>query len=347
MFLRGERAPRLHQTMNINPVPRHCCCWWFALALALNTSAAASAAWERLAPLPVGNGGFVGAAIAGEIVVAGGTTWQGDTKTWLDRIWAYDPARNTWRTAGRLAAPVAYAVTGQTGGAWWFAGGSSGTATNQSLWKLEAGLLPRLVAPLDRGFVYAAGALLGSTLYVVGGTEDQAKLDRLTNTFLAIDIETGSTTRLADYPEPGIATGTAAVAGGRLCVFGGARWNPATETVVNQAAAHAYSPAKKRWETLPPLPHPGRGLTAVALDERHIFIAGGYRNDEVEFVTAAFVFTVETGVYVPTTPLPYAAMVSLVRSGDWLYCLGGEDRKKHRTDAVFRIKWAELLPFRR
>ena len=40
------------------------------LAAVARCAAAAPARWERLAPLPVGNGGFVGAAIAGEIVVA-------------------------------------------------------------------------------------------------------------------------------------------------------------------------------------------------------------------------------------------------------------------------------------
>jgi hypothetical protein len=35
--------------------------------------------------------------------------------------------------------------------------------------------------------------------------------------------------------------------------------------------------------------------------------------------------------------------VSLVKSGDWLYCIGGEDRKRHRTDAIYRIRWRELL----
>jgi hypothetical protein len=35
--------------------------------------------WERLAPVPISNGGFVSAAVGGEIVIAGGTTWNCDT----------------------------------------------------------------------------------------------------------------------------------------------------------------------------------------------------------------------------------------------------------------------------
>lgn len=304
---------------------------------------AAAAGWERIAPLPIGNGGFIAAAFGREIMVAGGTTWDGDTKKWLDPIWIYDPERNVWREAGRLAAPLAYAATGQDANTLWFAGGSSGTATNHALWKIEKGHSPQRVASLDRGIVYAASALIGSTLYAVGGTDDQAALDRVSPTLFGIDIKTGVITRLADYPEKGLTTAAAAAIGDRFFVFGGARWDEDAKKVVNHATAYVYSVAKKRWNALPRLPHAGRGLAAVALDARHILVAGGYRNDEVEFVTDALLLEVETGRYLQTTPLPYAAMVSLVKSGDWIYCLGGEDRKRHRTDAVYRIRWKDLV----
>lgn len=316
---------------------------WLAALAFLPGAVAVPAPWERLAPLPMGNGGFVAAAIEGKIIVAGGTTWQGDTKRWLDQIWAYDPGQNVWREVGRLAAPFAYGTAGTGDGGLWLAGGSSGTSTHRSLWRLEQEFTPRLVARLDWGAVYAAGAVIGTTLYAVGGTDDQAALDRVGNTFVAVDLKTGTTTRLPDYPEAGLTTGTMAAAGGRLFVFGGARWDPAKKTVVNHATAHVYTPAEKRWEALPRLPHPGRGITAVALNDRHILVAGGYRNDAVEFVADAFSFEVQARTYTATTPLPYAGMVSLVRESGWLYCLGGEDRKKHRADAVHRIRWQELL----
>ena len=198
---------------------------WLAAVGLLQSVAAAPARWERLAPLPVGNGGFVGGPISGEIVVAGGTTWQGDNNIWLDRIWVYSPVRNAWREAGRLEAPVAYAVAGQVGDTVWYASGSSGGVTHRSLWALDGDLAPRLISRLDRGCVYAAGARIGLALYVVGGTDDQARLDRITNQFLAIDLKTGAVTRLPDYPETSLTTGTAAAVGTQLFVFGGARWD--------------------------------------------------------------------------------------------------------------------------
>jgi len=315
-------------------------------AAALLYTTVASAAWERLAPLPVPNGGFIGTVNGDRIIAAGGVTWQGDAKIWLSGIWSYDPARNAWNEIGNLPAPLAYSVSGFAGATVWFAGGSSGESTQRSLWRIDPGQPPRVVAPIDAALVYAAGGLIGTTLYAAGGTDDQAAIERITNRFVGIDVRSGQTTRLPDYPEASLTTGTAAVVGGKLYVFGGARWDPVAKTVVNHASAHVFSPDTNRWERLPPLPHPGRGFNAVALDDRHILVAGGYRNDEVEFVVDAFIFDTRSRVFTSTKPLPYAAMVTLIRSGEFLYCLGGEDRKRHRTDAAFRIRWQELLPLR-
>lgn len=312
------------------------------LMIPVSVADAATSTWERLAPLPVSNGGFLSGVIDGKIVIAGGTTWKDDTKLWLDRIWAYDPNRNQWREAGRLPSALAYPVSAHDGRTVWFASGSSGTRTDQGLWRMDTAGMPKRVAKIEDAFVYASGGIIGSNLYVVGGTDDQGKIDRVTNTFRAIDVSTGKITPLANYPETGLTTGTAAVMGERLFVFGGARWDAQRATVVNHGTAHVYSVAQKSWRALPPLPHATRGLTAIVLDGRRIYLAGGYRNDEVEFVADAYLFDVQTQTYTPTTPLPYAGMVSLVTVGDWLYCVGGEDRKRHRSDAVFRIRWKTL-----
>lgn len=313
------------------------------LCAVLSLNAGAAPVWERRAPLPVGNGGFVAAAIEGRIVLAGGTTWQGETKRWLDEIWTYDPAADTWRPAGRLPGPLAYPASGYDGSRLWWIGGSGGGSALPGLWRLGGEMRPERVAPIAAGRVYAAGGVVEGRLLVVGGTDDQAALDRVNSSLCAIDLATGTVTDLPAYPEASLTTPAAVTVGGRLFVFGGARWDATAKTVVNHAAAHVYDVAAGRWLPLPPLPHPGRGLAAVALDARRILLAGGYRNDAVEFVADAYVFDVERGTYAPAPPLPYAAMVTLVRDGEWLYCLGGEDRKRHRTDAVFRVAWRSWL----
>lgn len=311
----------------------------FALSMISN-----AADWERIAPLPEQNGGFACGSVGGQIVIIGGTNWRHGTKHWLSRIHVYTPATNQWREIGTLATPLAYAATGQDAEALWIAGGSSGTATHRSVWKIDPDLSAKHVFSLDAAPVLAGGALIGTTLYVLGGTDDMNRLDHVSRTFLAVDLHAGRTARRADYPGPAFMIGAFAACGDRVFAFGGARWDEAANAVANLSSAHAFSTVTQRWEELPKLPGVIRGITAVTLDDSHILIAGGYRNDDEEFTDAAFIFDVKALRYVPTKPLPYKAMVSLVKSGEWLYCLGGEDRKQHRTDAAFRIRWKEMLP---
>lgn len=306
----------------------------------MNSSAAE---WKRLAPLPEPNGGFISGAVDGRIIILGGTNWRDDTKHWLTRIHAYDPASNTWSASGALDVSLGYAVAGEHAGALWFAGGSGGKGTHSRVLSIDRSLDVKIAFTLTGGVALGGGAVLGSSLYVLGGTDDMDHLERATNAFVAIDLRSGRTTKLPDYPEPAFFIGATAACGDRLFAFGGARWDAATKTVANVSAAHAFNTVSGRWEKLAPLPAAIRGITAVALDDTRILLAGGYKNDAEEFTDEALIYDVASGKYIATQPLPYRAMVNLVKSGDWLYCLGGEDRKKHRSDAVFRIRWKDLL----
>jgi N-acetylneuraminic acid mutarotase len=313
------------------------------LASALLAGASGAAGWERLAVLPEPNGGAVAGVVGDQIILAGGTNWKDDTKRWLDCIHAYDPKTGAWREVGRLDAPLAYAAVGEYAGALWFAGGSSGGRSQPAVWKMDRHLSVKRAFTLDRGFALAGSGVIGSSLHVLGGTEDMNDLSRATNGFFAIDLRHGRVTRLPDYPEPAFITGAAAACGNRFFAFGGARWDAAANSVANLSSAHAFDPAAGRWETLAPLPYAVRGLTALPLDGDRIFLAGGYRSDLEEFTAGAFIFDIRSGKYTPAPPLPYRAMVHLVRLGDWVYCLGGEDQKKHRTDAGWRIRAKDLL----
>lgn len=310
------------------------------LAFTMKTTAAT---WERLAPLPEPAAGFIVGAFDGNIVIAGGTNWRGETKHWIDLIQLYDPARNAWREVGRLPAPLAYAASGRTADGLCFAGGSSGPQTHGTLAVLDRQFAVKTIATIEPRFVYAGGTVLDGQLYVIGGAPAQERIDAMTHACFSFDLRTGHTTRLADLPVPGFIVGGTAACAGRVFVFGGAEPAAVAGEVNNLATTFAWSPAEKRWSKLAPYPCANRGLNAIALDERHIYIAGGYKNDVEGFTDEAFLFDVATETFRPSVPLPHRAMVHLVLTGEHLYCLGGEDRKKHRTGAVFRIAWRELL----
>src|SRR6266550_315225 len=53
------------------------------------------------------SGGAAG-FLDGELVIAGGTTWDGDTKMWLKDVQIYGPRRNAWRSGPPLPITLAY-----------------------------------------------------------------------------------------------------------------------------------------------------------------------------------------------------------------------------------------------
>jgi N-acetylneuraminic acid mutarotase len=304
----------------------------------------AAPVWERAASLPEANCGFIAGAIGENIVIAGGTNWANGNKRWLDHIWLFEASRQRWRNAGRLPSPLAYAASGATADGIWFAGGSSGSESPAALGLLDRQAAVRIISTGVPLSVYSASATLDGFLYVIGGAPAQDQLPAITKSCCAIELRTAKVSKIAGLPAPGVAIAAAAACAGRIFVFGGAHWNAAAGEVANTARVLAWSPGEERWSPLTPYPFAVRGLSAVALDSRHLYVAGGYKNDEEEFTDQSFIFDAQTGIFHPAAPLPLRALVSLVVAGEYVYCLGGEDQKKRRTDSAFRIRWKELLP---
>lgn len=315
----------------------------FITLLTSVTLCAEAATWERLPPLPEPNAGFIRGTVGEAVVIAGGTNWKDNTKRWLDRIWVLEPGAKAWRDAGQLATPCAYAVSGQTTDALWFAGGSDGTHTHATVSSLDERFAVNSIATIEPRFVFASGTILNDTLYVFGGAPDQSRPDKTSNACFAIALPSRETRRIADLPTPSFASGAAAACAGRIFVFGGAKWDAPSGAVANLSTTFAYHPLQDRWETPVPYPFAVRGVSAATLDAQHIYAGGGYKSDAEGFTDEAFTFDAKARTFRPAIPLPIRAMTSLVKCGEHLYCLGGEDAKMHRTAAVFRIRWKDLL----
>lgn len=306
------------------------------LFLSLMLISTAQAEWEMLPPLPDPNGGFIGGHHHGKIVVVGGTNWEGGKKNWLRKIREFDPMRNAWGSTKNFETPVAYAVSMQNGSQLAFVGGTDG---RQPL-RVHATLsdVKTVLHALPDSTVLAAGGNMDGWMILVGGTDDAANLSGVTRMTHA--IMSGDVKRLADYPGKPFATAASAVVREELFVFGGMNYDAEAKLPVNTTEAYAFSLEKNAWRKLTPLAAPTRGLSAVTLDDNHIYIAGGYRDD---FTAEAVIYDVKSDSYRKAKPLPYAAMVALIKLDGFVYCLGGEDKKQSRTDKFFRIPVAELL----
>ncbi|MCF7788202.1 MAG: hypothetical protein K9N47_18915 [Prosthecobacter sp.] len=301
-----------------------------------------AADWEPLTPLPEPNGGFICGSANGKIVIAGGTNWEDGEKLWLRAIHAFDPATAHWAKVRDLSHPLAYGTAFQQGAAFAWIGGSDGKQALKMIEVIEGSKTSIQLSELPAAVVLAAGGNVNGKDFLVGGIDDAANIAGVQRFVHAVEFSNGGmqVKKMADYPGKPFAVAASAVVGDELFVFGGMNYDSTTSTPVNSVEAYAFAPAKNAWRVLKPLTVANRGMVAVAVDEEHIYLAGGYTSD---FTADAMIYDVKADSYRKAKSLPYAAMVGLVKLDDFVYCLGGEDKKQSRTDKFFRIPVGELL----
>lgn len=300
--------------------------------------------WEPTAPLPEPNGGFMAGVVAGKIIVAGGTNWKEGTKQWLDKVHVYDPATNRWTHGPALPHPIAYAAFASDGTRLYMAGGADGTQGRREVHALDADLKLTKVGELAKPTVFAGGALLNDRLCLIGGTPNPDDWSKAVSGLYTVDLQTG--TPSTAVPITGLTHGlgipAVTVAGGRLFSFTGAWLDSGSNEVRNMADTFVHDFAKGSWNAAAPYPQAVRGLAAVALDDNQIYLAGGYGKDAEGFLNKAFVYEVKADRHLPAKTLPFTAATCLVLCDGFVYALGGEDEKKHRTAQCWRIRTTEL-----
>ncbi|HRE82383.1 MAG TPA: kelch repeat-containing protein [Opitutaceae bacterium] len=300
--------------------------------------------WEKLPSLPEPNGGFACAAWEGKIAVVGGTNWEGDEKRWLTVVHVFDPAEPAWTLLKPLIQPIAHPVISSTSAGLVVVGGTTGQAPFLSSVSVTRGETTARSGPsISRATVGAAGGAIGGEFILVGGTDDIANIAQLRSGAFAWDFRSGKERTLPDYPGGALGLAASVTTEDELFIFGGATWDSAAKQVVNRDDAWAFSVRRNQWRRLHALPAGVRAMSAVRLDTHRFYLAGGFESNGVGFTDHAWIYHIAEDRYVPARALPYRAYVGLVESAGYVYCLGGEDRGKHRTDEVYRAKVADLL----
>ncbi len=295
--------------------------------------------WKQLPSLPMGMGNFVAGTAGDDILLGGGITWKNETKIWLDQIWRFDAKKSTWAEAGKLPQPLAYAAFAQSKNHLYFSGGSDGTKTSTDFCELNAKLDLKKIEKIERPTVYSATAICGKKLFVMAGGADAVDLKTLTNVCYSIDLSSGKTEMLPEFPGGNLIVPTAAAIHDAIYIFTGG-YVQSDGKAVNVDSAFTFHVKDHVWKKIKAFPHAVRGLASCALDDRYIFLGGGYTND---FTDAAFIYDTKTDNYFPTKPLPYPAMATMIKAGENLYWLGGEDKMRHRSDLFYVTSWTELL----
>lgn len=302
----------------------------------------ASEGWQRMPDLPEPNGGMICFAAGEDILVAGGTNWESDSKRWLSKRWRFDAKANSWKPLPPLPAPLGYAA----GDGSFTAGGSDGQKSSDAVLEWKVDHLPQQLARLPQPLTLAGAGFADDRLFVIGGAADIADFSTVTAHCYEWRSGLKEAPRLPDYPAGPTALVAVAAGKGRVFAFTGATWEAAGKQVVNRNAAFAFDLATKAWKPIRPYPFAARGVTAVALDEKRVFLAGGFKSAEEGFTDESFIYDTTSDRYEPSARLPIRSMVHLIKTRDWLWALGGEDRPKHRSAACWRIRVSELLPKR-
>jgi len=313
-----------------------------SLPICLMLTGNAFAGWEPIPPLPEPNGGFACGVVGAKIVVIGGTNWKDEKKHWLDGIWVFDLKSQQWSAHGKLPHPVGCALRAEWKGDLIVAGGGTGTQPSKEVWRVDRSLNLTRIGELKDDAVLPAGGVMGNDLFLFGGCADPSKLTGYHGRGVRLNLKRGFTSASQSPGNVAFALAASIVVGHELFVFGGVTTNSITE-IANLDAAWAFDAKNNKWRSLHPFPIAVRGAAAVKLDEHRILIAGGYGGRPEGFTTAAFIYDVIRDAYTKTLDLPVGALLGLVRAGDLVYALGGEDKARHRIDACFRVKVGELL----
>ena len=220
-------------------------------------------AWEELPPLPAA---FIMpnvASVSDQLFVLGGL----DT----NRTFTYDASHRAWVekapipvTPGRGGAAV-----GVFGTTVYLAGGA---VRGQSANMLNTGMRQsslfaydtvadnwQTLAALPMAVGYAAGAVVGNQLWVMGGSTDFARTDQV----WAFDIAGGQWTTKGPLPV-GLSSATAGVIGGHLYLVGGI----ATTIGRINGDTLVLDPTTESWSTTVPLPTPRFAMGSGVLDKR-------------------------------------------------------------------------------
>lgn len=294
-------------------------------------------AWERRPNIPVGTHGSAVVCIDSTVYLIGGTRWQNGAKEWLKDAWRSTDFGQTWQRCEHSPGPLAYSAAAVLNGKIYLAGGTDGVHTSAAVFVWDGRTASLKIASLATPRAFAASGGFGSRLFVAGGLTDALRLESGTADACVIDAAHPRVAPLPPLPSGPLSLSAGASSGDAFYVFGGAIF--AAAGLRNSSISWRYSHADHAWERLPDYPLPVRCLAAVALSNGSLYIAGGFGGtaDGGEFVRRAFVYDPKERTYRSSIPLPKAMATHLVRLGDTVFCLGGEDGDAQRTAESYRI----------
>jgi N-acetylneuraminate epimerase len=289
--------------------------------------------WTERRPMPRAQAGGAAAYLNGELVVAGGTTWEADVKVWLSDVQIYEPVSNRWAPGPKLPVPLAYGPFVSSGEGLEIFGGTGGKTVHRTSWRLDQRKTKwQQTGSVPADVLLGRAARVGESVFLFGGCHDVADLTGCSDAVWRRDGK-GEWRSAGEIPGGALALPAIAASGSAIYLFGGCSMTAAGK-VVNHARAYRYDSVSNHWTRIRDLPAGNRGLSAVAYGARSIYLFGGYTDSG--FTADVLQYDTEADTYRPLKPMPVGlAGIEFVLNGRILYGAGGEDRMRSRSARLF------------
>lgn len=293
--------------------------------------------WSELPELPQAVGGAFAGALGDQLLVAGGSYWQGapwvpgSRKIYVDTIYSLTPGAKAWRKAGTLPKPMGYGASFVHGGALWLVGGQDESGALASILRIDSHGVVQAVGKLPEPLMMAAAAHHEGQFYLLGGQPNLRTCLRSANLTDWVGC--------SPWPGPGRFFSHAVSAGGRLYLAGGADLVAGNRKFL----ADAYSFHDGHWSRLPDLPVPIQAGFASTQGGMPVVLSGSDGSlapFEAELSAdhpgfSPLIWRFDGARWLPVGRLPYAPVTStLVEWRGSLVIPGGEDRPAHRSSRV-------------
>jgi N-acetylneuraminate epimerase len=271
------------------------------MTLAVSVPGFAEDSWRPLSSLP-DREGFAG-SFAGvshdALLVAGGANFpdkspaEGGLKVWYDKVFVLESPNGQWQTAGTLPRPLGYGISVSHRDGIVCVGGSDAQRHYADAFRLEwrGGRLHITDLPsLPIALANACGALVGNTLYIVGGQATPNSAEALrTGWQMDLSATTLRWQAMPELPGQGRILAVAAASQDALWIAGGAALNtgidgkPSREYLVD---AYGFEPAVG-WRRVTDLPRPVTAAASPApSNEAGFAILGGDDGAQVGIASA-------------------------------------------------------------
>lgn len=306
---------------------------------------------------------FVGVS-DGALLFAGGTNfpqgapWEGGAKAWHDEIFVLEQPTGAWRPVGRLPRPLGHGAHVTIGRGLLCAGGADASRHHADVFLLRRSggeIATEPLASLPGPLAYASAALVGETVYVVGGTATP-DATAASSELLAFDLRNPGRgwAKLAPLPGPGRILPVTGSRDGDLYVFSGASLAPdAAGKPVRTYLRDAWRyRSEDGWKRLADLPRAAVAAPSPAMPagKGHLLVIGGDDGTKVGFqppgehpgfARGILQYDTVTGTWVEARQLPDDVVAPVVTTGvawrgSWVVA-GGERRPAVRTTQALSL----------